>query len=397
MCFGYVTVIKLTEAEKQFLYLFRCHINNESLPDGHHFDVSRVFSLAQIHNVLPAIYDVASQSDEDILYYKLSAVRLYGNQVVKNTAFRELYLQMEKEVADVVVLKGPVCSYCYNKPDYRLSSDFDIVVKEEKREILHHFFIDRGFQQKKDAYFNPDSGLYIEVSTHIGEGEGHIKEIADSAFDGFFDRCVYIDSYKTISYTDSLVYLVYHAFKHFIGSGFGVRQLADIYLFIKKFHVEIDFAQAYSMFSEIGILSFFENVISCCKKVFLLDESLVSVDESAAYICTEEFIEDILSAGVFGKSSEDRLHSANLVLNAVRNNNNKRGILNSIFLPYKIMKNRFSILERFSILLPFFWIIRFFEYLFKSFGKNKKTSPVKSIEIANHRINLMKKMGIIEQ
>ncbi len=396
MCIGYVTVIELTEAEKQFLYLFRCHVNNEDLPDGYHFDVGRVFSLAQIHNVLPAIYDISSKSDENVSLYKMSAVRLYAGQVLKNTAFRDLYSELQTEGTDIIVLKGPVCAVCYNNPDYRLSSDFDIVVSDEQKEQLHHFFINKGFQQKKDSYFHPDSGLYIEVSTQLGEGEGVIKELADRTFDGYRDRCVVIDSYKSLGYTDCLVYLVYHAFKHFIGSGFGIRQLADINLFIKKFREEIDFAQVCDMLSEMGIMSFFENVLVACKKIFLLDDVLISLDESAEYICTDGFIEDLLSAGVFGKSSEDRLHSANLVLNAV-NNKNKTGLMNAIFPPYRVMKNKFGILERFPILLPFFWFIRFFEYVIKSFGKNKKTSPAKSIEIARNRIDMMKKMGIIEQ
>jgi len=384
----------MTEAEKQFLYLFRCHINNEKLPDGYYFDIGRVFSLAQIHNVLPAIYDVASQSGKDLSLYKMSAIKLFGNQVVKNTAFRELYNEAQAEGLDLIVLKGPVCSVCYNNPDYRLSSDFDIVVEVSQRKKLDDFLSGRGFQQNKNAYFNHQSGLYIEVDTRLAEGEGIIREMAESAFDGFRERCVLIDSYKTLGYTDCFVYLVYHAFKHFVGSGFGIRQLADIGLFIRKFGQKIDYDNAEEMIVAMGIKTFYDNVIVCFNK-YLSDNPILNVDENAEYICSEEFVCDLLSAGVFGKSSEDRLHSANLVLNAV--NKKQAGLLRTLFPSYNTMKNKFGILVRFSLLLPFFWIIRLFEYIINSIGKNKKVSPAKSIEIANSRIELMKKMNIIEQ
>lgn len=387
-------VICVTEAEKQFLYLFRCHINNEKLPDGYQFDIGRVFSLAQIHNVLPAVYETACQSSENVSCYKMTVVKLFGNQVIKNTAFRELYNEMQADGIDVIVLKGPVCSFCYDKPDYRLSSDFDIIVDDSQRETIHEFLINRGFKQNKGAYFNCESGLYIEVDTQLSEGNGIIKEMADSVFDGFRERCVFVDSYKTLGYTDCLVYLVYHAFKHFVGSGFGIRQLADIGLFIRKFKAQIDFDYVDKMISSMGIKTFYENVIVCFNKYFS-DKPVLNVDADVGYICSEEFICDLLSAGVFGKSSEDRLHSANLVLNAV--NNKKSGILHSLFPSYKIMKSKFSILSYVPILLPVFWLIRLLGYIFKSVGKNKKVSPSKTVEIANSRIELMKKMNIIEQ
>lgn len=395
MCIGYVTVINLTEAEKQFLYLLRCHINNEKLPDGYQFDVGRVFSLAMIHNVLPSIYEIASQTETDLSMIKMSAIRLFCNQISKNTSFREFYNRLMAEGIDVIILKGPVCSVCYEKPDYRLSSDFDIVVEESQRKKLHDFLISDGFEAGKSSYSNPETGLYIEVSATLSEGDGVIKKMADIAFDGFRSRCVTVDSYKTLGFTENLVYLVYHAFKHFVGSGFGVRQLVDIGLFIKNFRNEIDFELADKTISEMGIKTFYDNLIICFNKYFC-DDALLDIDEDNEYICADEFISDLLTAGVFGKSSEDRLHSANLVMNAVQNNK-KSGVLGSLFPSYEIMKNKFKLLERFPFLLPFFWLLRIFDYIFKSIGKNKKVSPAKSIEIANSRIGLMKKMNIIEQ
>lgn len=39
---------------------------------------------------------------------------------------------------------------------------------------------------------------------------------------------------------DHLIFLLLHAFKHFISSGVGVRQLCDIALWMRRFGAQID-------------------------------------------------------------------------------------------------------------------------------------------------------------
>jgi len=63
----------VTDYENSFLFLLKTHINNEKLPDGYRFDVGRVFSLAEIHNVLPMICVVTEEASEDVLMYKTKA------------------------------------------------------------------------------------------------------------------------------------------------------------------------------------------------------------------------------------------------------------------------------------------------------------------------------------
>ena len=44
----------------------------------------------------------------------------------------------------------------------------------------------------------------------------------------------------TMELTDHLVNLIYHAFKHFLHSGFGIRQVCDIVLFANQYGDSID-------------------------------------------------------------------------------------------------------------------------------------------------------------
>lgn len=385
----------VNDYENSFLFLLKTHINNEKLPDGYHFDIGRVFSLAGIHNVLPMIYSAAEGSSEDIILYRQKVKNSVAFQMMKNANFSHLYNNIIDNSIEATVLKGVICSSAYPNPDYRLSSDFDIVVKEEDRSSLHDFLLSEGFFCKGDNYLDESTGLYIEVSTSLGEGDGWIKDTAERVFDGFFDRCISVDGFRTLSHTDHFVYLIYHAFKHFIGSGFGVRQIIDIFLFVKKYNAYIDYERSKEMLSEMNAFSFACNIFLLIEKYFdyIFDGFDYKNDQSA--LCPDDFLADLLSAGVFGKSSEDRLHSASLVLSAVNDNGNK-SVLKTVFPSYKIMKSKFAFLKYLPFLLPVMWIYRLVVYLFKLIGKKKNVSPVRTIEIAESRIELLKTMGIIK-
>ncbi len=386
----------MTEQEKQFLFLLKTHLNEEKLPDGYHFDVGRVFSLAMMHNVLPMVFDASLNSSEDVSCYKGKAKNDVSFQLIKNVRFSYICKKLTDNNIDVVVVKGPVCASAYPVPDYRLSSDFDIVVPEKDRNALHDIFISEGFECKGDNYSEKSGGLYIEVSTSLGEGNGKIRKSADKVFSGFRGRLITVDGYRTLSYTDNFVYLIYHAFKHFLGSGFGVRQIADILLYIKKNNTYIDYKKSAEMLEEIGTYTFACNVFMLIEKVF--DYVFEGFDYKADYdiLCPDGFLDDLLSAGVFGKSTEDRLHSASLVSSAIEDNGSK-SVMKTIFPSYKTMKGKFPFLKSLPFLLPFMWILRLVIYTSRVIFRKQKLSPVKSIKIADSRIELLKNMGIIQE
>lgn len=380
--------------EEQFLFLLKSSLNNEKLPDGYHFDVGRVFWLAKLHNLFPVIYAKATESDQDVSAYKGAVLRLCASQISKNANFEKLYCALVDNDINVIVVKGPVCAACYTAPDYRLSSDFDIIVAQNDKNKLQEYFEDNGFINKNDTYTSSALGLYIEISTRLGEGSDKYGRMLDNALDGFFGRAIRCGVYNTLSHDEHLVYLVYHSFKHFIGSGFGLKQIADIYLYIKKYYSDINFENVRALIEKIGIKSFSDNVFDVISKVFDYNVTELTESSDEKILCFDDFMADLLDAGVFGKSSEDRLHSASVVQNTVKNNGEKT-IIKTLFPSLVHMRVKYSILKYLPFLLPVFWIVRLIAYLFSSLGKKDATSPIKSLEIASERLELMKKMGII--
>lgn len=385
----------MKESAKEFLYLLKCAINEEKVPSDYTFNTKEVFAMAQLHNVLPLIYNAAVGSSVDLTPFKKVNIISVAEQIRKNILFKELYEELCSMFGFVVIVKGPVCAKLYPEPDLRISSDFDIIMIEDKLSAAADYLVGQGFDKKNEAFHNKNNGLYIELSSQLAEGGGRLKKLALEITEGMLDRCRE-DEYLTLEPTDNMIYLIYHAFKHFISCGFGIRQVIDIMLYAEHYKNEIDFEKVFNKLSIINGHIFAYNIFAAAEKIFERDFSFILRDVDKSLIKYDVFIEDLLEAGVFGKSSEDRIHSATMVISAV-NNNGRRNIFKTLLPGFSVMKGRYTILKYVPILLPLFWVIRCFDYLFKSIGSKKSVSPIRSIEIANERVSLMRELKIIDR
>ena len=94
-----------------------------------------------------------------------------------------------------------------------------------------------------------------------------------------------------------------------------------------------------------------------------------------------------------------RKHSSNITLQAV--SEDKKGkkagtsLVRSLFPEKKYMERTYTWLKSYPFLLPLTWVIRIEKYL-KETRKTEGSDVKASIEIGNHRVDLMKKYKIIQ-
>ena len=104
----------------------------------------------------------------------------------------------------------------------------------------------------------------------------------------------------------------------------------------------------------------------------------------------EDLLTDIWDAGVFGKSSQERLHSSTITLSAAEG---KKSLRSTLFPSLKSMQQKYQYLKKVPILLPVAWCSRVLQYVFDK----KEGSAKAAIEIGNQRVRLLQKYGIIEE
>ena len=381
-----------------------------------------LFHLAEVHNVLPLIYDAvyscpAARKAEGELFlpFKRRTVQTVMLQTQKTNEFLRLYEKLRDAGIKPCVVKGIICRSIYPNPDHRVSSDEDIWIPKEQFPLGHEVMLSWGMslsvpEQDIDAayevpYGKKGSPIYIELHKSLFPPESAAYGDLNRFFDGITENPeeVLVQGSKlyTMGHTDHLFYLICHAFKHFLHSGFGLRQVCDIILYANTYGDKIDWERIVDQCRQIRAELFTAALFRIGEKYLCFDGDKacypavwreLELDESV-------MLEDLLDSGVYGGANMSRKHSSNITLNAVsaQKQGQKAGnnVLKTVFPPAKSLEGRFPYLKEHPYLLPVAWTSRIIHYQ-KELQQISGNDAAESIRIGNQRIELMKQYGIIE-
>lgn len=403
----------------EFLSLLKSSLKNEKY-DGEKIDFEDlvyIYKMSEIHHVVPMIYNAAYNEDffkecdaNFQAMFKSSAFRYIFSQIQRTNHFLEVYKKLSEKNIKILVFKGIIFRNMYNNPDDRISSDEDILIKKEDYEKVKEFFLSEGFEfidkGEECAYFSKSTGLCIEVSTslfsHESKAYGHLNKL----FEDVFEKSIKINIDKidilTLSHEQHLIYIVFHNMKHFLTGGFGIRQVADFSKYIETYGEYINWEKFWSDLKDLNYDTFALNLIEISLKYLGFNDdkitypdNITSFDElknsQKYYINSESLINDILDAGVFGASTMDRKHTALMTLDAVEDKK-KSNRLKAVFPNVNYLKDNYTYLQKYPILLPVAWGQRILSYL----KKNKTGSYINTMELGKQRIELLKEYKIIK-
>ena len=403
----------------EFLSLLKSSLKNEKY-DGEKIDFEDlvyIYKMSEIHHVVPMIYNAAYNEDffkecdaNFQAMFKSSAFRYIFSQIQRTNHFLEVYKKLSEKNIKILVFKGIIFRNMYNNPDDRISSDEDILIKKEDYEKVKEFFLSEGFEfidkGEECAYFSKSTGLCIEVSTslfsHESKAYGHLNKL----FEDVFEKSIKINLDKidilTLSHEQHLIYIVFHNMKHFLTGGFGIRQVADFSKYIETYGEYINWEKFWSDLKDLNYDTFALTLIEISLKYLgfhddkiTYPDNITSFDElknsQKYYINSESLINDILDAGVFGASTMDRKHTALMTLDAVEDKK-KSNRLKAVFPNVNYLKDNYTYLQKYPILLPVAWGQRILSYL----KKNKTSSYINTMELGKQRIELLKEYKIIK-
>ena len=410
---------------EKMLEALRCFLNGKKVTWEEGLsaeDWQTLFRLCQHHQILPMIYDTVyacpafgTCPPETVQMIKTQVIRQVMMQSRMTEEFLQLYKKLLEQNLTPVVVKGLICRNLYREPDYRCSGDEDVLIPKEQFKGCSEVFAANGMEMLEPD-MNPDEEgevpfykvggmLHIELHKELFSSESEAYGNLNSLFEGVFDRKIQEEIHGvpvyTMCHTDHLLYLILHAFKHFLHSGFGIRQVCDIVIYAEAHGAEIDWAYLLEKCREIHADVFTASLFDIGKKELSFDPEKACYPEiwSSIEVDGSDLLEDLLEGGVFGDSSMSRKHSSNITLQAVTED--KKGkkagasLIQSLFPDRKYMERTYTYLKKYPFLLPAAWASRIRNYLkeSKNMGGN---DAMESIEIGNHRVDLMKKYKIIQ-
>lgn len=361
-------------------------LEDDSLPAQ---QLSRLAAAAVQHHLLPLFYEAVyslPQAKETLAPYASAVRRQVMGQAMRTQGLLALLEQLEQEDLHPLVVKGFVCRSLYPSGDHRPSSDEDLLVGDGDFLRCCHALETLGYAttDPEDAYertYRSQSGLCIELHRQLFDPDSPIYGSWNQYFDA--TRAETISGVATLVPTEHILYLLLHAFKHFLHSGFGIRQVCDIVLFARQYDSCIHWSQVEDILCRLHADRF-------AAAVFLLGQHYWGIP---APLCREvdpqPLLADLLQAGIYGGSELARKRSSNITLSAASGQKSSHW-RSALFPPRSSLTGRFPYLKKRPWLLPFAWLCRILTY------KNNRSS-VRTLQIGKERLALLRLYGVIEE
>ena len=410
--------------KKRLLEALKCFLEGEKVQwesgiSGEEW--GELFDLAIQHQILPMVYEAVyacpafgSMPDNQKDYIKHRMIQQVMVQGRKTAEFLALYSRLLEKSLTPIVVKGIICREMYREPDYRASGDEDVLIPPEQFTLCDQVFRENAMdylEPEKDPekegevpYYKKGGLLHIELHKELfpaqSEAYGELNEMFRNVFQRKIQTEIQGIPVYTMGHTDHLLYLILHAFKHFLHSGFGIRQVCDIVIYANIYGSEIDWEYLYQACQKIRGENF-------TAALFHIGEKYLNFDKEQAHYPAvwqeeeadgEALLDDLLQGGVFGDSSLSRKHSSNMTLAAVTDEKKgkkaKGSLASSLFPDKEYMAGKYTYLEKYPFLLPAAWGSRILNYMKETKG-TKNNDAKESIAIGNQRVELLKKYKII--
>ena len=394
----------MTEQQSAFLKLLGEYLFEKPSDEDFEKYETELLRLSCVQNMLGICWSALRRRNKSsgvLESCKRAVIARSVLQAEKTACFLRLYRALSECGVKAVCVKGVTLRRLYPEPDLRPSSDEDLIIHESEMKLFSEVCEKCGFtiqteNENQITVYHPNNGLIVEAQKLFFLPGDRISEQMNGFFSESRERLkkTLIDNAEitTLDETDNLLYLICHVLKHYIRSGFGIRQICDILVFCRTYYEEIDFGYVLKKLCEISADGFAADIFEIGRNDFglgfCLPEAFVGRE-----VDSEKLKADVFSAGVFGKSTAARTHSAALTLSAVKGDESvKKSAAKRAFISFDSLKESYPKLEKRKYLYLYYSFRRLADYF-----KKADSIPVtkESIEIARERLVQLSSYGLL--
>ena len=249
-------------------------IRNQELTKDINIEIDLLIEGAKAHDVKGLVYKVLKSQYDLKNYQKDVLLQSYTQSRYFQLALQTLSKLQEAGIK-VVLLKGSVLKSLYPMPDLRTMGDVDILVPKHQLQAVHQVLTELGYTKRKSH--NEKHEVYDGQGFHLEVHWSLVNASRQGGSEGFENELWYHlqevtinnQSFLTLGKEDFLVHLLVHAAGHMKFSGFGIRQLADITLWIEA-HEQLDWDYINKRLNELNIETFSTYVLAACQQLLHL-------------------------------------------------------------------------------------------------------------------------------
>lgn len=347
-----------------------------------------------------------------------------------NNAWRASILRLIQQMNDAgipaLLIKGYAVADCYAAPDCRMSGDVDVLIdpKDEKRACAfmkaNGFAVDRRWKNgHHDVCQHPQLGcvelhvmLYGEIVEDVWFGRMDGREFVSEPA---IEVATQDGSYRTLGYTDHMIFLMLHLIKHFIMTGMSLRMMLDVALFFSHHAERIDSARFWKTMESLKYGTIAQSILWAMARYCGIDATSIPGLCEACPEQVDMILDDLENGGWLGKIDEKAREEGWYEYNRqlLMKNRSKAqyllfmlrwkigAYLKALFPSRKTLAIRYPCVQKSVIVIPFAWVHRLIFRGSRAVKKGALTTYIVTDEkkigaSAQTRVQMFKDLGMMD-
>lgn len=265
-------------------------------------------------------------------------------------------------------LKGSLLQFDYPKFGMRQMGDNDILCDPEKTEEIYRFMVDSGYSCELHNQGNHDEFIRqpvynFEIHRALFKPET-APELA-AYYADIHQRSIK-DAGNSFGYhlspEDFYIYLTAHAYRHFVVSGIGIRNLMDVYVFLTKYEDALNWDYIRQELEKVDAVDFEDWCRRISKLLFGDPNTEPEIAEADLKV-----LDAFFASGTFGTEAQ-------LLRKAMEANTGKTGgrggyFLRRMFPSQELLSVMYPVVKGRKWLVPFVWVYRLIKSLLRRPGR----------------------------
>ena len=351
----------MQELQRGVLDLVKACLTQEKANIGSEFDWAAAYEIGSSHDILPMLYYGVVQSDIQCPTELRDALRL---ETIKSAMLDQNQLREVEQIErifqaqgiDYLLLKGAVMKQRYLHSEARTMGDADILIREEQYTRIRPIMQELGFteilESDHELVWDKHGCLHLELHKRL------IPSYNKDYYAYFGDGWKLAHRTKSSRYEmraeDEFIYLFTHYAKHYRDGGVGIRQVADLFVFMQT-SPELDYQYIEAELRKLRLYAFYKNTLATIAAWFEGGEETAMTDYLTG---------SIFSSGVFGTEEKHVLSSGvkeamNIRPETVKWQKRK----NLVFPSAEALAKMYPVLRKCMLVLPFVWVHRWIRVL----------------------------------
>lgn len=392
-----MTETEYRTAIQYVIYLAGCAVNDippdqQLLAD---MDPEQVYEAASHHSLAAAVGMALERIGLQTADFRKAIAESQKRTLLFDRDRSAVLAGLERAGIWYMPLKGVILKDLYPRFGMREMCDNDILYDADRMADVRKIMTNLGFET--ESYHKGMHDVYRKPPVSQFEMHRMLMDYTEGT-----DICAYYENVKDrllkdtehsygyhFSKEDFYLFLTAHAYKHFSGSGTGLRSLLDIYVYLKK--QQLDMTYIAHEAAAMGISGFEKNSRDLAMHLFHAEKmgteqaaeaNMLPETKQPPYVQRLTDIENLQNADQHKILNQILFDGTYGFLDAgiqrkISDKGKFRYFVSRLTLPREIMLNDFPILKKAPVLYPLFWVIRLLRGV--SFRRKKAFLEISSL------------------